>query len=191
MMLVWALWFSKTAREDKRVQLATLLLLSVPALAIGRLLATSLPFRLRPVHDTLAGLTYPLGMPPAVLSSWSSMPSDHAVLYFTLATGLFLISRAAGLAALFHAALIISLPRIVLGLHYPGDILIGALIGCAFVLILLRPATNLAAKTGLLPYQTLHPKLFYAVMLFITFQIATMFESLRAILRTTRDILAA
>jgi hypothetical protein len=61
-----------------------------------------------------------------LLSGWSSFPSDHACLFFALATGLCLISPVIGGLALLHASLIVSLPRIYLGLHYPTDVLAGA-----------------------------------------------------------------
>jgi undecaprenyl-diphosphatase len=51
------------------------------------------------------------------------------VLFFTLAFGMWLASRAAGVLAIAYVALVISFPRVYLGFHYPTDILGGALIG--------------------------------------------------------------
>jgi membrane-associated phospholipid phosphatase len=59
-----------------------------------------------------------------------SFPSDHAVGAFALASGIWLYDRRLG-GALLVLATILSLSRVVVGTHYPGDVLAGALIGAA------------------------------------------------------------
>jgi undecaprenyl-diphosphatase len=59
-----------------------------------------------------------------------SFPSDHAVGGFALAFGIWLYDRALGGPLLVLAA-ILSLSRVVVGTHYPGDVLAGAVIGTA------------------------------------------------------------
>jgi undecaprenyl-diphosphatase len=59
-----------------------------------------------------------------------SFPSDHAAGAFALAFGIWLYDRALGRALLILAA-ILALARVVVGTHYPGDVLAGALIGAA------------------------------------------------------------
>jgi membrane-associated phospholipid phosphatase len=59
-----------------------------------------------------------------------SFPSDHAVGGFALAFGLWLYDRTLGGALLVLAA-VLALSRVVVGTHYPGDVLAGAAIGAA------------------------------------------------------------
>lgn len=74
------------------------------------------PFRTHPVHQLIAH------------ANGVSMPSDHATAAFTVAFGILVfLSRRAGLA-LTGAALLIGVARVWCGVHYPGDILAGAVI---------------------------------------------------------------
>jgi len=57
-----------------------------------------------------------------------AFPSGHATFFFALATSVFLHNRRWG-SAFYAAALLISLARIAAGVHYPTDILGGALLG--------------------------------------------------------------
>ena len=57
-----------------------------------------------------------------------SFPSDHAVGAFALAFGLWLYDRTLG-GALLVVATVLALSRVVVGTHYPGDVLAGAAIG--------------------------------------------------------------
>ena len=62
-----------------------------------------------------------------------SFPSDHAAASFAIAVSVLLVSRRAG-SAFLVAAGAISVARVLVGLHYPGDIAAGALIGTAAAL---------------------------------------------------------
>ncbi|HET6690416.1 MAG TPA: phosphatase PAP2 family protein [Miltoncostaeaceae bacterium] len=62
-----------------------------------------------------------------------SFPSDHAAASFAIAVSVLLVSRRAG-AAFLVAAAAISVTRVLVGLHYPGDVLGGALVGTAAAL---------------------------------------------------------
>ena len=57
-----------------------------------------------------------------------SFPSDHATAAFAIAVSIFLRHRKAGVLALALAT-IVALSRVVVGTHYPSDVLGGALIG--------------------------------------------------------------
>jgi undecaprenyl-diphosphatase len=59
-----------------------------------------------------------------------SFPSDHAAGAFALAFGIWLYDRTLGGGLLVLAA-IVAIARVVVGTHYPGDVLAGALIGVA------------------------------------------------------------
>lgn len=79
----------------------------------------------------------------------SSMPSAHATFFFLLATiALFNISTKSALWLYFSAS-IIAISRVIAGVHWPSDILIGAAIGIGIVLILELLAKSFTAKTRL------------------------------------------
>lgn len=66
---------------------------------------------------------------PHLLTEMSySFPSGHSIFFFALAAGVFAQNRRVG-SWLFVAALLIGLGRIAAGVHYPSDIVGGALLG--------------------------------------------------------------
>jgi len=67
-----------------------------------------------------------------------SMPSGHTVLATALATITYLYNKNTGILFLVFAILI-GLSRIIVGVHWPFDILIGALFGILGILILNLP----------------------------------------------------
>jgi membrane-associated phospholipid phosphatase len=95
-------------------------------IAIGLNYAVKLLVR-RP-RPTLEGLP-PLGGAPSSLS----FPSAHATASFAAATAMTRVDPAA--AVLFALAALIAVGRPYLGMHYPSDVLVGALLGTALGLI--------------------------------------------------------
>lgn len=67
-----------------------------------------------------------------------SFPSDHATAAFAIAVSIYLRSRRIGLVAL-AMAVTLALARVAVGVHYPGDVVGGALIGTATALLLWIP----------------------------------------------------
>jgi undecaprenyl-diphosphatase len=70
-----------------------------------------------------------------------SFPSDHASAAFGIAFAVLMFDRLAG-ALFLAAAALIGFGRVLVGVHYPGDVLAGALVGlgCALVVVkLARP----------------------------------------------------
>jgi undecaprenyl-diphosphatase len=70
-----------------------------------------------------------------------SFPSDHATAAFAIAVALLLRHRKAGWLAL-GLATILSIARVAVGTHYPGDVAAGALIGTAAALVFWHPSVR-------------------------------------------------
>lgn len=68
------------------------------------------------------------GYPQAGLAYLSSLPSVHAVVSFCLATTVTLHRRPLGVF-LFTVAALLSIGRVIANVHYPGDVIVGMLIG--------------------------------------------------------------
>lgn len=84
----------------------------------------------RPCYDFYAALRMPQGASWPCGASTTGMPSNHALNFFT--TALFLLwlvpRRILGMVMLVVAVLV-ALSRIYLGKHYPSQVLVGALLG--------------------------------------------------------------
>ncbi|MBZ9684817.1 phosphatase PAP2 family protein [Clostridium estertheticum] len=131
----------------------------------------------------------PYGIKPTALTNWSSFPSDHAVLFFTLATGLLFVSKKLGLLAFIYTTIFIAFPRIYLGFHYPTDIICGALIGIAIGLIANQSFVCNKISKPILKWSEKAPSLFYALFFLITYQISDLFNSTRLFLHFCMEVL--
>lgn len=87
-----------------------------------------------------------------------SFPSDHCMVAGALALGLTLLDRRLGVLA-WLLALLLAFSRVYVGVHYPGDVIGGLLIGAAiFAIIWLvahRPLTALAGRLARTPLRPL------------------------------------
>jgi len=184
------LWFQvDEQREIKRKQLLATILSSFAAIVIARILVMTLPFRERPLHEAGLNFVLPFGMDTGVLDGWSSFPSDHAVMFFSLSFGLLFTARKMGLFALVYSTLFIAFPRMYLGLHYATDILAGALLGMAIAWIgNLSFLTNRISKS-LMPWIDRKPQLFYTLFFFVIYQIADLFNGSRELAVTCYKLL--
>jgi undecaprenyl-diphosphatase len=140
------------------------LLSCIVVIIVARCLANLLPFRERPLQTTGLGFRLPHTIDVNTLIHWSSFPSDHAAMFYASATGLLFVERRMGVLALAYVSLVICLPRIYLGLHYPTDIMAGAMIGVGI-------AAMAEATVGR----------HWRGKWFTSFQIATLFDDIRAI----------
>src|SRR5579863_3871737 len=96
--LVWFLLFDRKRPGQLREGFELLfgsVFFSLVATLVARCLALCLPFRVRPLATPWLQFHFPGDSTP-MLTNWSSFPSDHAVMFFALASGIFMLSRWAG-----------------------------------------------------------------------------------------------
>ncbi|MGV8075635.1 MAG: phosphatase PAP2 family protein [Syntrophobacteraceae bacterium] len=180
--ILWWFWFQDNKQSRLvRERIVLTLVSCFIALFLARILAYTLPFRVRPMHNPILHFNVPYGIKPTTLDSWSSFPSDHAVLFFALATGILFISRKIGILAIAYVLVVICFPRVYLGLHYPTDILCGALIGIGIVWLVIKTRISKPITQTAMRWLNKEPASFYACFFLLTYQIAAMFEPIRAI----------
>ncbi len=178
MAFFWYAWIRyASADSEKRQILVVGIVGCVVAVFVARVLALSLPFRARPLHNAALHFRLPFGVDPKILIDWSSFPSDHAALFFCIATILWIVSNRLGTLALCYTFFGMSLPAIYAGIHYPTDIIAGAALGIG-VAYLCKSTTAVVARPALF-WLKRNPALFHAILFLWTFEIADIFSSLR------------
>ncbi|HLZ67876.1 MAG TPA: phosphatase PAP2 family protein [Aliidongia sp.] len=183
MSLLWLAWFSRRAtdqegdREDRRAALTLVLAGSVATVILSRVLQLVLHVHRRPILENL-GLNFPAFMEPESVNAWNSFPSDHSMLFFSLSTGLWMVDRRIGLFGFCWSAIVIDLPRLYLGIHYPSDVIVGAILGVlcmrGFMRLPLHDATDRVLAWG-----RTHQSAFYWIAFMVTEQVAHLFDDLR------------
>jgi undecaprenyl-diphosphatase len=131
------LWLLARPGGSEKWKLASVSALGSAALALGinRLISSEIWDRKRPY------LTHHIAH-PWINSHDPSFPSDHASATFAIAFAVLAFDVVAGGIFLFFA-LVISVGRLFIGAHYPGDIAAGLLVGLVAALViakLARPA---------------------------------------------------
>jgi undecaprenyl-diphosphatase len=178
--LFWWAWFREGEEKTRhREFIVSGLAMAFVSLFVARMLALFLPFRERPLRVAALNFHLPIGATGSDMIHWSSFPSDHAALYFSLATSIYFISRRLGLLAYCHALFIVCLPRVYLGLHFPTDILSGALLGIGITDLCLVKGLRTAIARPALAWLESSPAYFYACFYLVIFLIATNFDPVR------------
>lgn len=128
-----ALWFEGRERVSReRNQRAVLgAILSLLAANVVLKLCNAIYFRPRPFYAHPINLLF-------YHPTDSSLPSNAATVGFALAVTVWLWNRKAGLGFIL-AAMLFGFARIFCGVHYPGDVLAGALLGGGVAYALARP----------------------------------------------------
>ena len=145
------------------------------AIFVGRSLALMLPFGTRPNQNRYLDFVNPQGIHEGILKGWSSFPSDHAVIFFAIVTGLIFVSKRIGVFALFYTLLIIAIPRIYLGLHYPTNILVGGVIGVCIGWLVTKYFPKSGYCSSIYNLSEAKPHFFYPLFFLLSHQIAEMF----------------
>lgn len=140
-MLAVLLWSFKTRSKALRFQFFQLVL-AVTTVAIFTFLLKLLISRQRPF------ITY-ADVEKLSEGGSHSFPSGHTAEAFALATAIFYLfkNRALSLVA-FSWAIVVAYSRMALGVHYPSDVLGGAIVGCAVSFLMLKLSMPKNAQRG-------------------------------------------
>jgi undecaprenyl-diphosphatase len=176
--IVGVLWFGPKDRQRQRETIIIMILAIAVALILNRIVSTLLPFRDRPMYAV--GAKAPSFAWQPDLEHWSSFPSDTATLLFTIAAGFWLVSKWWGLVfAVF--AICTSLARVYLGIHYPSDILVGALLGVGTSLVLTREFIRQRIAEPILAIEARYQPFFYGLFFVVIAELGDGFPVTRRI----------
>jgi undecaprenyl-diphosphatase len=119
-------WRSMNARHGVvAAALASLVALEV-AHAIAGFWDRARPYETHPAHVFVS------------ISGDPSFPSDHATVAFAIAVSILLRNRRLGLLTVAMAT-VVAVSRVVVGVHYPSDVLAGAALGTLAALLVWAP----------------------------------------------------
>jgi len=190
MALVWAAWFSKSEAvtdQHRREMLLSSLVGMYVCLLSTLVLRGLLPFRARPAVDPAVTFHAPF-LPSGVhLPEATSFPSGHAAILFSLAIGLWLVSRTLGTVVALHGFFVVCLPRVYFGRHYATDILAGAVLAIATVLVVNELLRRGSLVQRLRVWSETRPGAFYSLFFLCSLDIATDF----ALVKTALKLIAA
>jgi undecaprenyl-diphosphatase len=117
----------------------------------------------------------------AYFENWSAFPSDTATILFAMTTGFWLLSRWWGLLwAGFSIAAMMA--RIYFGLHYPGDVLAGALIGVGVMLAINSQFMHAHVAAPMIAVERRAPGVFYGLLFPLILEVSTLFSYTRSII---------
>ena len=129
----FGLWFVSRPGGDRKWKLASGSALGAAALglAINRIIAAI-------YHRDRPFITHPSAHVFGPHKTDASFPSDHTTAAIGIAVAVLLIDTGVGVAFLVLAVLI-AVGRVIVGEHYPADVLGSTLIGIAVAFVVVRP----------------------------------------------------
>ena len=175
--LLWYCWFKDGA--PVRAVIGTGVAAAMLAGIASRFLQRHFPTYPRPIYDP--ALQHPGEAVGAIIrSAANTFPSERATLFAGLAIVIFLVRPRLGLLAMAYT-LLVDAARIYQGLHYPADLL-GSVAIAALVVWLSQVPWGMTLGRALLLWESRAPAVFYTAAFFISYQMATAFADLRAII---------
>jgi len=179
MGIIGLLWYRPGKEMPQHRETLIIMILTVAlSLVISRIISMLLPFRSRPIYSIGANAPSLEWHPD--LEHWSSFPSDNATYLFAIAAGLWLVSRWWG--SLFGAlACSVALARVYLGIHYPSDVLAGALIGIATSVAVNREAIRRRIAAPILAFEPRSTPYFYCLFFLVLGEVSGGFQTARRI----------
>jgi undecaprenyl-diphosphatase len=134
------------------------------------------------VNDPELGLRIPFGVDPS-LSDLSAFPSGHTAFFLALSVPLWMRSRWLGAAAAVWTSLTVCLPLLYRGDHWPSDIVAGAVVGVALMLLLCQVIGASGLPDRVVRFSATHPPIFYTIAWLFALEIAQMFDDVQVYVR--------
>jgi len=177
--LYWYFWFSKNCdRSTRRGTLIKGVAATVLAVLAARGLAHLLPSRTRPFADPTSGYIPFLEPNGRSFEDWSSFPSDTAAYEFALCWSLLYISRGWSIFLLIYTTIFACLTRVYIGVHYPSDVVAGAMIGIVTSCCVQMVPVPRIVRSTYDSAEGAHP-LFYLFAFYVTAELGQVFENIR------------
>ncbi|WP_165435212.1 phosphatase PAP2 family protein [Bradyrhizobium sp. Leo121] len=179
MGIVGLMWYWPDKEMTRRREtILTIILAVAVSLVLNRVVSLLAPFRDRPMYSI--GANAPTFEWHADLEHWSSFPSDNATYLFAIAAGFWPISRWWGLFFGIFAGFV-AMARVYLGIHYPSDVLVGALIGIATSAIINREPVRKLLAAPILALEPRYTPYFYGLFFLVLAELSSGFPNARRI----------
>jgi undecaprenyl-diphosphatase len=174
--LLWYCWFKDgtPARSTIGVGVSGAILAGL----LSRFLQRHFPTYPRPIYDPALHIQ-DRSVGEIITTAANTFPSERATLFAGLAIVIFLVRPRLGLFAIAYT-LMVDIVRIYLGLHYPAD-LMGSVAIAALIVWLTQMPWGIILGRALLVWEDRAPGVFYTAAFFVSYQMATAFADLRAI----------
>lgn len=191
-LILWWIWFTPKVNLNKiREIIISTIISALIALIFGKIFSYIFPFKFRPIYNLDINFNFPItNTYKKILEiEYSSFPSDHAILWFSISTGIFLIFKWMGIISFLYTIFFICIPRIYLGLHYPTDIIAGALIGIFITYILINDMFRKYYANKILYFINTFPGYGYVIAFILSYELITQFDELLQISNLLKKIL--